>query len=494
MEGLELHIRRIRLHTICLVAILLLFGLTTAAQAQNESSRADSGREITTKVSFDADARGYRAYFFDIDMNEIRVSNSRNESVHSGPTEGEQYSLDRNKIYFIRIRKPEGFFAVSTGKTRYPDERSSNIASSVSLSIGRFNVRNEILWLRILIPILLIASSAGGFLLWRFIRKKNLELEAARRALAEINANEPAAPQSEQPAGQAGRSLREQAGREQIELPSSAPKTILEIGDYKVIDRLGRGGMATVYKVKDKYGDIYALKVPHPHIFEDAEFKKRFLREAKHIQSLNHPNIVRMFDYSIGRDDSTPFICLEFVDGVTLKSFMEKNPMLPMGVTLRIASQIASALGFAHSKGIIHRDIKPENIMVTKKNEIKIMDLGISRGADSTTLTSSSATIGTPYYLAPEQVQSSMVDARADLYSLGVIMYEMLTARLPFASENPVEIIMKKMAEAPPPPRRFNALIPGDIEKIVLKLMETDPAKRFQSARELLEAIETLNP
>jgi hypothetical protein len=263
-----------------------------------------------------------------------------------------------------------------------------------------------------------------------------------------------------------------------------------KIGDYTVLGKLGQGGMATVYRVQSGAGDIFALKVPHAHVFEIPEFKNRFLREADIIKSLHHPHIVRMFDYGVGENYSVPYICMEFVEGMSLKSFMDKNPSLPIKKAAGIITDVASALGYAHERGIVHRDIKPENVMITKKNEIKLMDLGIARTKGSKTLTATGMTLGTPYYMAPEQVESKSVDKRADLYSLGVVLYELLTGKLPFDAEEPINVIIMHLNDTPPPPRKHNSHIPPELELIVLRLLEKDPAHRFQSADELVSALQ----
>jgi tRNA A-37 threonylcarbamoyl transferase component Bud32 len=261
------------------------------------------------------------------------------------------------------------------------------------------------------------------------------------------------------------------------------------IGDFKVLDKLGQGGMAMVYRVQDTHGDVYALKVPHAHVFSVPEYRERFIREAEIIKKLHHPSIVRMFDYSLGENYSIPYICMEYVLGQSLKAFMDKNPVLPIKRVAKIIIDVASALGYAHEKGIVHRDIKPENIMITKKNEIKLMDLGIARASESKTLTATGMTLGTPYYLAPEQVESKMVDRRADLYSLGVVLYEMLTAHLPFDSDEPINVVIMHINDDPPPPTMHNAMIPKDLEAMVLKLLEKNPKDRYQSAEELIDAL-----
>jgi hypothetical protein len=261
------------------------------------------------------------------------------------------------------------------------------------------------------------------------------------------------------------------------------------VGPYSIVERLGRGGMATVYKVRDKHGDFYALKVPHCHIFEIPEFKARFLREAEIIKTLHHPNIVRLYDYGAGQEGETPYICLEYVTGTSLRTFLENNPVLPIKRVAKMISDIAGALGYAHSKGIVHRDIKPDNIMLAPRGVIKVMDLGIARAADKQTLTATGTTLGTPHYIAPEQVEMKKVDGRADLYSLGVIFYQMLTSKLPFEADDPINVILMHVTEDPALPTTHNALIPKELEAIVMKLLRKNPAGRYETAGELIAAL-----
>jgi hypothetical protein len=316
-------------------------------------------------------------------------------------------------------------------------------------------------WNRIIALIILaimLLSAAVTYYVLKFKRKKDQELVVARTAAT-------------------------MAGVTRLDgIPQA-------IGKFAVLEKIGQGGMATVFKVQDSYGDIFALKVPHFHIFDIPEFKQRFIREAEIVKNLHHPHIVRMYDYSLGEDYTIPYICFEFVTGVTLKHFIEKNPAMAFNRAATFIIDIASALSYAHSKGVIHRDLKPENVMIGKSFEIKLMDLGIARAADSQQLTRTDATLGTPGYIAPEQIESRDIDHRCDLYSLGIILYELLTGRLPFVSPEPINVVLMHLKERPAPPTSYNAQIPKPLEAIVLRLLEKNPAERIQSAEELINQL-----
>jgi predicted Ser/Thr protein kinase len=260
-------------------------------------------------------------------------------------------------------------------------------------------------------------------------------------------------------------------------------------GRYELKSVLGHGGMAQVYLGTDRVlGRQIAVKVLGHQFARDSSFVARFRREAQSAASLNHPNVVSVFD--TGSDDGTHFIVMEYVQGKTLSQLIrEGGPLLPERAA-EIAASAAQALGFAHRAGIVHRDVKPGNIMLTPSGDVKVMDFGIARATASESLTQTATVLGTATYFSPEQAQGDAVDARSDLYSLGVVLYEMLTGHPPFAADTAVSIAYKHVKEDPVPPSRLNPDVPADLDAIVLKCLAKNPANRYQKAQELLADIE----
>jgi tRNA A-37 threonylcarbamoyl transferase component Bud32 len=259
------------------------------------------------------------------------------------------------------------------------------------------------------------------------------------------------------------------------------------IGTYQIVRKLGEGGMASVYKALDASEDVYALKVPDGKVFQDKEFIRRFIHEAKISKTLHHKHIVRTYDYNLDPEAGVPFICMEFIEGMSLSVLLENNSSLPLSRAIKYAREIAEALDYAHQNKVIHRDIKPGNLMITEKGSIKVMDFGIAKARDLSAVTKADTVLGTPIYMAPEQVDSKEVDHRADLYALGVILFEMTTGKLPFDDEDPFKVMMKKLSQKPPRPSTLNDLIPPLLDEIILKLLQKDPGARYQQASELLE-------
>jgi serine/threonine-protein kinase len=257
-------------------------------------------------------------------------------------------------------------------------------------------------------------------------------------------------------------------------------------GRYELHRRLGRGGMAEVYLARDLQLDRpVAVKVLFPEFATDPSFVARFRREAQAAAKLNHPNIVGVFDW--GEEQGTYFIVMEYVEGRSLAEILRNEGPMPPDRAVDVATDIAAALGFAHRNGVVHRDIKPGNILVTPAGMVKVADWGIGRALDAAdeNLTQTGAVMGTATYFSPEQAQGLSLDPRSDLYSVGVVLYELLTGRPPFTGDSPVAIAYKHVQQPPRPPRSVNLDIPAELEAIVLQLLEKDPHDRYESAEDL---------
>jgi beta-lactam-binding protein with PASTA domain/tRNA A-37 threonylcarbamoyl transferase component Bud32 len=269
-------------------------------------------------------------------------------------------------------------------------------------------------------------------------------------------------------------------------------KTRVLAGRYEIDSVLGEGGMAKVFRGTDKVlGRTIAVKVLAPQFAKDHQFVSRFRREAQAAAALNHPNVVSVYD--TGSEDGIHWIVMEYVDGRTLKSVIrQEGPLLPERA-VEITQAICLALATAHEKGLVHRDIKPGNIMLTPSGETKVMDFGIARAsAGADTLTQTAAVLGTAAYLSPEQAQGKPVDARSDIYAVGCVLYEMLTAHPPFEGDSPVAIAYKHVRETPTPPSRLNGDVPAELDAIVLKAMAKNPDNRYQTTREMAEDLQRL--
>ncbi|MGN1114132.1 MAG: Stk1 family PASTA domain-containing Ser/Thr kinase [Oscillospiraceae bacterium] len=258
---------------------------------------------------------------------------------------------------------------------------------------------------------------------------------------------------------------------------------------YEITDLIGVGGMADVYKAVDLMENkIVAVKILKPEFADNEEFLRKFRNESKAIAMLSHPNIVKIYD--VGLKDSVKFIVMEYIDGITLKEYIDQQGVLKWEDALNFTSQILKALQHAHDKGIVHRDIKPQNIMLLEDGTIKVMDFGIARFSRIDGKTLSEKTIGSVHYISPEQAKGELTDERSDIYSVGIMLYEMLTGVKPFDGDNPVAIAMKHLEETPVAPRERNPEIPTGLEEIVLHAMEREPSKRYQSASEMIKDID----
>ena len=254
---------------------------------------------------------------------------------------------------------------------------------------------------------------------------------------------------------------------------------------YEILEKIGNGGMATVYKAKcHVLNRFVAVKVLKEEFTTDEEFIRRFNIEAQSAAGLTHPNIVSVYD--VGHEDNIYYIVMELIQGKTLKQIISESGILPWKWSVTIAIQIASALEAAHKNNIVHRDIKPHNIIITEDGVAKVTDFGIAKAVSNSTITAFGTTIGSVHYFSPEHARGGYTDAKSDLYSLGIVMYEMLTGRVPFDADTPVSIALKHMQEKPVEPIKLNPSIPLAVNQIIMKAMRKDPNERYQSATEML--------
>jgi len=255
-------------------------------------------------------------------------------------------------------------------------------------------------------------------------------------------------------------------------------------GRYQIIEELGKGGMGKVYKVLDKeINGKVALKLIKPEVSSDEKIIERFRNELKMARDIAHKNVCRMYD--LNKEKGTYYITMEYVSGEDLKSMIRMTGQLSMGAAVNICKQVCEGLAEAHRLGVVHRDLKPQNIMIDREGNARIMDFGIARSLKAKGITGAGVMIGTPEYMSPEQVEGKEVDQRSDIYSLGIILYEMVTGRVPFEGDTPFTIGMKHKGETPKEPKELNAQIPDDLNRVILRCMEKDKERRYQSAGEV---------
>lgn len=261
-------------------------------------------------------------------------------------------------------------------------------------------------------------------------------------------------------------------------------------GRYQVIERIGGGGMALVYRAHDiLLNRNVAIKVLRNQFVHDEEFIRRFRREAQSAASLSHPNVVSIYD--VGQEDEVHYIVMEYIEGKNLNEIIKERAPMQVDESVRIASQICDALDHAHMNQIIHRDIKPHNILIGRNGRVKVTDFGIARAVTSTTITQTGSVVGSVHYFSPEHAKGVTTGEKSDLYSLGIVLYQMLTGVLPFLGESPISVALKHLQEEFEEPRLLNPLIPQSVENVILKSMRKNPEERYQSAKQMLQDLET---
>ncbi|WP_294187089.1 Stk1 family PASTA domain-containing Ser/Thr kinase [uncultured Clostridium sp.] len=268
-------------------------------------------------------------------------------------------------------------------------------------------------------------------------------------------------------------------------------KGIILGGRYELLEKIGEGGMSEVYKARcNKLNRFVAVKILKKQFADNEDISQKFKREATAIANLSDTNIVNVLD--VGTQDNMDYIVMEYVSGKTLKELINYNGKLSYNTAIKIALQIAKALDCAHRNNIIHRDIKPQNILVTEDGEVKVSDFGIAKSTDSQTITNTTSIIGSAHYLSPEQAKGTYIDFRSDLYSFGIVLYEMVTGRLPFEGDSPVTVALKHLQEEPVPPKNINPAIPDSLNKLILKAIQKEPIKRYQNAKEIIQDLQKI--
>jgi serine/threonine-protein kinase len=266
-----------------------------------------------------------------------------------------------------------------------------------------------------------------------------------------------------------------------------------KLGHFKILGKIGKGGMGDIFKaVQEPLNRTVALKILPPQLSRDEEFAKRFEIEAKAISLLQHHNIVSIYEY--GEEDGLRYFAMQFVDGTDLGRYIADNKMLPIHEIIDLSKQICRGLRYAHNNSIIHRDIKPQNILLEKNGTVRISDFGIAKIFSNTGITMTGSAVGTPEYMSPEQAQGQKLDAQTDIYSLGILMYEMLTRRPPFMGNNPMAVAYKQVHELPVPPSAKRKDTPKRLELIILKAIKKDKRDRYNSIEEMLDHLDSVDP
>ena len=263
-------------------------------------------------------------------------------------------------------------------------------------------------------------------------------------------------------------------------------------GRYELIEKIGEGGMAVVYKARCRLLNRYvAIKILRPEFTKDAQFVENFKRESQAAAGLQHPNIVSVYD--VGKEGNIHFIVMELIDGRPLSDIIQERAPMDYKTSIELIKQVASALSVAHRNHIIHRDVKPHNIMITKDGMAKLADFGIAKAvSDSTLVTETSKVIGSVHYFSPEQARGAYVDERSDIYSLGIVLYEMLTGQVPFDGDNPVQVALMHINDEITPPSELVPGIPPALEKLVMKATDKYQSNRYKSADEFLEDLDNI--
>jgi len=274
------------------------------------------------------------------------------------------------------------------------------------------------------------------------------------------------------------------------QMPTNFMNVTLALEDrYQILKELGRGGMGIVFQAHDKQlKEQVAIKVLSPLLSSDPDALERLKREVSSARRVTHSNVIRIHD--ISEHNGLHYISMEFFEGLNLKDYIKKTGALSLMQALNIALQICDGLDAAHRQGVIHRDLKSQNVIVGSSNHVKIIDFGLARAENLEGLTVTGLIMGTPEYMAPEQVAGKSVDERADIYSLGIILYEMFTGRVPFTGESAIAVGFKQLKEDPPKPREINAQIPAEVESVILRALEKNPLSRFSSVAELKASLE----